>query len=62
MRLVDDEKQLGKTAVLLVVEHSTPPENDIDGANEKVREFYTDGAWRPGDGRTAKQYIDSYIK
>ena len=50
----------GRMAVVLVLEHDTQPEEDIDVANCRVRELRHNGEWRPPQNRdlTCREAMD----
>lgn len=57
-RLVDS---LNKPAILVIGEHNTPVDEDIDVAKCKVWKYRYRRYWHD-DGRTVKEVIDAFLK
>lgn len=61
-RIVDGLQHSGKETLLLLCSHQIKNwEQDIIAACTPVASSYYHQNWRPGDGRTAKQYIDAFL-
>lgn len=62
-RLVDATRTANKKAVLFLCSHNQEdPQKDVNASNAVVTKIYFNGEWRNGDGRTLKQYSDSFMK
>lgn len=62
VRSIDDYKQAGKAAVLIIAEHTVDDTTrDIDAAKCNVRSWYT-GKWkRPNSAITLGQLVEQFI-
>lgn len=62
-RMVDAITDAQKEAVIFLCRHSAfEPREDISAQDAVVEEIYYRGQWRKGDGRTAKEYTDGFMK
>ena len=61
-RECDAVRETGRMSTVLVVEHDTPPDKDIDVAACAVREYRYEGHWHtPIKPTTCKQAIDIFL-
>lgn len=61
-KIIDINKG-GKPAVFFVADHCVDNvEDDVDAGSCTVREFFFNRNWIRGDGRTLRQYIESFFK
>lgn len=60
-RIVDGLEASGKFAALLLCEHDTPVEQDVDAAGAEVAGVYWRHEWREGGGRTVKDWTDAFL-
>ena len=62
-RQCDAVAQTGRMAVVLVIDHDTPPEDDIDFATCPVRAYRYNKAWgEPREPITCKAAIDKLLE
>lgn len=62
-RAVDAFQDAGKDALLLVAEHDTPLERQIDMAQTMVRRYYTNGTWRDlTPAKTTRYVVMCFLK
>jgi len=61
-RLADAVTDSGKEAVIFLCRHAVEDtRKDISASNSIVESVYYRGKWKNGDGRTVKQYTDSFM-
>ena len=62
-RLVDATRAAHKKSVLFMCRHEIEDAaKDVDAAKAIVKKVYFNGEWHNGDGRTLKEYSDSFRK
>jgi len=61
-RLVNALSETDRKAIVVVCKHNVEDTNeDINGANAVVEEYYYSHKWHTGVGRPVKQVIDNFI-
>lgn len=60
-RHVDALTAAGKLAALLLCEHDTEPDEDVDAGAAEVTGIYWGGSWRAGTGKTARECTEAFL-